>query len=158
ARARAGAADLGPRRWARRGRARDPRGRAGDRPVADAAGRRRPPGGDRPRAGRGPVGGGRRDGAGGGGGGGPGGRPPHPGTAGLTLGGGIGWLMRRCGATVDNLIGAEVVIPDGAIVAADDDLLWGLRGGGGNFGVVTEFEYRLHEVGPTVLAGPLYYA
>jgi FAD/FMN-containing dehydrogenase len=82
----------------------------------------------------------------------------HTGIAGLTLGGGIGWLMRRCGATVDNLLGAELVTPDGAIVTADEDLLWGLRGGGGNFGVVTEFEYRLHEIGPTVLAGPLYYA
>jgi FAD/FMN-containing dehydrogenase len=82
----------------------------------------------------------------------------HTGIAGLTLGGGIGWLMRRHGATVDNLLGAELVTPDGSIIAADDDLLWGLRGGGGNFGVVTEFEYRVHEVGPTVLAGPLYYA
>jgi FAD/FMN-containing dehydrogenase len=82
----------------------------------------------------------------------------HTGIAGLTLGGGIGWLMRRCGATVDNFLGAEVVTPDGAIVTADEELMWGLRGGGGNFGVVTEFEYRLHEVGPTVLAGPIYYA
>jgi FAD/FMN-containing dehydrogenase len=82
----------------------------------------------------------------------------HTGIAGLTLGGGIGWLMRRCGATVDNFVGAEVVTPEGAIVTADEELMWGLRGGGGNFGVVTEFEYRLHEVGPTVLAGPLYYA
>jgi hypothetical protein len=82
----------------------------------------------------------------------------HTGIAGLTLGGGIGWLMRRHGATVDNLLAASVVTPDGSIVAADDDLLWGLRGGGGNFGVVTEFEYAVHEVGPTVLAGPLYFA
>jgi FAD/FMN-containing dehydrogenase len=82
----------------------------------------------------------------------------HTGIAGLTLGGGIGWLMRRHGATVDNLLGAEVVTVDGRVISADEELLWGLRGGGGNFGVVTEFEYRLHEVGPTVLAGPLYYA
>ena len=82
----------------------------------------------------------------------------HTGIAGLTLGGGIGWLMRRHGATVDNFAGAEVVTPDGAIVRADDELMWGLRGGGGNFGVVTEFEYRIHPIGPTVLAGPIYYA
>jgi FAD/FMN-containing dehydrogenase len=82
----------------------------------------------------------------------------HTGIAGLTLGGGIGWLMRRHGATVDNFLGAEVVTPGGSIVRADEELMWGLRGGGGNFGIVTEFEYRLHSVGPTVLAGPLYYA
>jgi FAD/FMN-containing dehydrogenase len=82
----------------------------------------------------------------------------HTGIAGLTLGGGIGWLMRAHGATVDNLLGAEVVTVDGSVVTADEDLLYGLRGGGGNFGVVTTFEYRLHEVGPTVLAGPIYYA
>jgi FAD/FMN-containing dehydrogenase len=82
----------------------------------------------------------------------------HTGIAGLTLGGGVGWLMRRHGATVDNLVAAQVVTPDGSIVAADEKLLWGLRGGGGNFGIVTEFEYRLHEVGPTVLSGPLYFA
>jgi FAD/FMN-containing dehydrogenase len=86
----------------------------------------------------------------------------HTGIAGLTLGGGIGWLMRRHGATVDNLIGAEVVTADGEVLraSADEhpDLFWGLRGGGGNFGVVTSFDYRLHAVGPTVLAGPVYYA
>jgi FAD/FMN-containing dehydrogenase len=82
----------------------------------------------------------------------------HTGIAGLTLGGGIGWLMRRHGATVDNLLGAEVVTVDGRVIGADEELLWGLRGGGGNLGVVTEFEYRLHAVGPTVFAGPLYYA
>ena len=82
----------------------------------------------------------------------------HTGIAGLTLGGGIGWLMRRHGATVDNLVGAEVVTPDGSVTTADEELLWGLSGGGGNFGIVTSFEYRLHDVGQTVLAGPLYHA
>ena len=83
----------------------------------------------------------------------------HTGIAGLTLGGGIGWLMRRHGATVDNLLDADLVTVEGEAVRAADDpeLFWGLRGGGGNFGVVTSFEYRLHEVG-TVLAGPLYFA
>jgi FAD binding domain/Berberine and berberine like len=86
----------------------------------------------------------------------------HTGIAGLTLGGGIGWLMRRHGATVDNLLSAEVVTADGVLLHASADehpeLFWGLRGGGGNFGVVTSFAYRLHAVGPTVLAGPIYYA
>jgi FAD/FMN-containing dehydrogenase len=84
----------------------------------------------------------------------------HTGIAGLTLGGGIGWLMRKHGAVVDNLLAADLVTVDGeAVHAADDpELLWGLRGGGGNFGIVTSFEYRLHEVGPAVLAGPMYFA
>ena len=86
----------------------------------------------------------------------------HTGIAGLTLGGGIGWLMRRHGATVDNLLAADVVTAGGELLRASDeehpDLFWALRGGGGNFGIVTSFEYRLHPVGPTVLAGPLYYA
>jgi FAD/FMN-containing dehydrogenase len=85
----------------------------------------------------------------------------HTGIAGLTLGGGIGWLMRRHGAVVDNLLGVDLVTVDGELVRASEDerpeLFWGLRGGGGNFGVATAFEYRLHEVGP-VLAGPIYYA
>jgi FAD/FMN-containing dehydrogenase len=83
----------------------------------------------------------------------------HTGIAGLTLGGGIGWLMRRCASSADNLLAAEVVTSDGMVIEADErdhpELLWALRGGGGNFGVVTRFDYRLHPIGPQVLAGPL---
>jgi FAD/FMN-containing dehydrogenase len=79
------------------------------------------------------------------------------GIAGLTLGGGYGSLSRRHGLTVDNLISADVVTADGAFVTASEqensDLFWALRGGGGNFGVVTSFEYQLHRAGPEVLAG-----
>ena len=86
----------------------------------------------------------------------------HTGVAGLTLGGGIGFLMRKHGLSVDNLLAAEVVTAEGGIVraSADEhpDLFWALRGGGGNFGVVTSFEYRLHPVGPTVVAGPVFWA
>ena len=86
----------------------------------------------------------------------------HTGVAGLTLGGGLGFLMRKHGLTVDNLLAAEVVTAEGRIVqasAADHpDLFWALRGGGGNFGIVTSFRFSLHPVGPTVLAGPLLWA
>jgi FAD/FMN-containing dehydrogenase len=86
----------------------------------------------------------------------------HTGVAGLTLGGGIGFLMRKHGLTVDNLLAAEVVTAEGDIVraSADDhpDLFWALRGGGGNFGVVTSFRFSLHPVGPAVMAGPVFWA
>jgi len=83
------------------------------------------------------------------------------GIAGFTLGGGVGWLMRKHGLAADNLVGADVVTAAGELVhtSADEhrDLFWALRGGGGNFGVVTSFEYRLHPVGPQVLAGAIFY-
>jgi len=83
------------------------------------------------------------------------------GIAGLTLGGGIGWLNGRYGLACDNLIGAEVVTADGRVLSASDveheDLFWAIRGGGGNFGIVTSFSYRLHPVS-TVLAGGVVFA
>jgi FAD/FMN-containing dehydrogenase len=79
------------------------------------------------------------------------------GVAGLTLGGGFGWLSRNLGLTIDNLLSASVVTANGRSVRAsateNDDLFWAIRGGGGNFGVVTSFEFRLHEIVPEVLAG-----
>ena len=79
------------------------------------------------------------------------------GIAGLTLGGGFGWLTRQHGLTVDNLVSAEMVTADDALISVSEeenaDLYWAIRGGGGNFGVVTRFEFRLHPVGPEVMAG-----
>ncbi len=83
------------------------------------------------------------------------------GIAGFTLGGGQGWLTRKYGLAADNLLSAEVVTASGAVVRASSEenpeLFWGLRGGGGNFGIVSRFEYRLHEFGPDVLAGQVIY-
>lgn len=79
------------------------------------------------------------------------------GVAGLTLGGGFGWLSRKLGLTIDNLLSADVVTAAGELLEASDsrnpDLFWAIRGGGGNFGVVSSFEFRLHPVGPNVLSG-----
>jgi FAD/FMN-containing dehydrogenase len=83
------------------------------------------------------------------------------GMAGLTLGGGFGWQSRLRGLTIDNLVSADVVLASGELVVASakkhEDLFWAIRGGGGNFGVVTSFEYRLHKLGPDVLAGLVVY-
>jgi FAD/FMN-containing dehydrogenase len=91
----------------------------------------------------------------------PTGRVTTTGVGGFTLGGGYGWLSPKFGLACDNLLSADVVTADGRLVTAsegeNDDLLWGLRGGSSNFGVVTSYEFRLHRLGPTVLAGLLVY-
>jgi FAD/FMN-containing dehydrogenase len=89
----------------------------------------------------------------------PAGTVSHTGAAGLTLGGGFGRIARKFGLACDNLVGADVVTAGGKLVRVSDkdnsNLLWGLRGGGGNFGIVTSFEYRLHPVEPMMYGGPL---
>jgi hypothetical protein len=85
----------------------------------------------------------------------------HTGLSGLALGGGINWLMRKYGLTIDQLLSVDLVTAEGELVKAsaseNADLFWGLRGGGGNFGIVTDFEFRLNPVGPIVLAGPIFW-
>ena len=92
----------------------------------------------------------------------PGGFISHTGIGGLTLGGGFGWLSRKAGLTCDNLVGAELVTADGSILHLSEhenpDLFWAVRGGGGNFGVVTSFEFALTAVGPIVHLGMLFFA
>lgn len=91
----------------------------------------------------------------------PGGVVSSTGVAGLTLGGGFGWLARRFGLAADNLLAVDLVTADGALITASEsehpDLFWGLRGGSGNFGVATSLAFRLHDVGPQVLFGPTVY-
>lgn len=83
------------------------------------------------------------------------------GIAGVTLGGGLGYLMRRFGLACDNLLSADIVTADGRLLTVsasnNEDLFWGIRGGGGNFGIVTSFEYQLHDVGPIILGGLMFH-
>jgi len=85
----------------------------------------------------------------------------HTGVSGLTLGGGINWLMRKYGLAIDQLLSVDLITAEGEFVKAsaseNPDLFWGVRGGGGNFGIVTEFEFRLNPVGPIMLAGPIFW-
>lgn len=86
---------------------------------------------------------------------------PTTGVGGLTLGGGTGFLARKLGLTIDSLVGAEVVLADGSVVEASDgehpDLFWAIRGGGGNFGIVTRFDFQLHEIGPQIATAQIFY-
>jgi FAD/FMN-containing dehydrogenase len=85
----------------------------------------------------------------------------HTGLAGLTLGGGIGFFMRKFGLTIDNLLSVDLITANGDFVKASEDenadLFWGVRGGGGNFGIVTEFEFRLNPLGPQVVSGAVFW-
>ncbi len=85
----------------------------------------------------------------------------HTGLSGLALGGGINWIMRKYGLTIDQLLSVDLVTAEGELIKASEtenpDLFWGVRGGGGNFGIVTDFEFRLNPVGPIVLAGPIFW-